>query len=180
MMRSILVTALLVCLVPTTLRAGDDNPLTKAKVGDWIEYRMRGPNMDGKTKMTVVAKDDKELTFEVAATFSFMGKEMTGPNQTLKIDLTKPYDAIEAANLKRTGTKIDKVGEGTETIKVGEKEFDTKWTKLKCTSTQNGVTIVSEHKMWFSKNVPLSGLVRMDTTVGMFISTLEVIGSGSK
>jgi hypothetical protein len=34
--------------------------------------------------------------------------------------------------------------------------------------------------MWFAANVPLSGLVRMDTTSPGFTSKLELIGSGSK
>ncbi len=179
-MRSILAAALLSCLVPTALLAGDDNPFTKAKVGDWVEYRMTGPNMEGKTKMTIVAKDDKELTYEVAATFSVMGKEMAAPIQKLTVDLTKPYDPIVAANLKKTGTKIEKEGEGAEKIKIGVKEFDTKWTKMKSTSTVNDVTVVSDYKMWFSKDVPVSGLVRMETTTAMFTTKLELIGSGSR
>jgi len=179
-MHSSVTAGVLICLVPSALLAGDDNPFTKAKIGDWVEYKMTGPNVEGKTKMSVVAKDDKEVVYEVTATFSFMGQEMAAPVQKLKVDLTKSYDPIVAANLKRTGTKIEKDGEGAEKIKIGEKEFDTKWTKLKCTSTVNGVTVGSDFKMWFSKDVPLSGLVRMETTTGMFTTKLELVGSGHK
>src|SRR5262249_704705 len=142
--------------------------------------RMTGPNMEGKTKMTIVARAEKEVTYEVDSTFTIMGKEMTGPVQKMTVDLTKPYDQISAANLKRTGTKIETVGEGTEKIKSGEKEYDTKWTQLKCNTKTNELTVVSEFKMWYSKEVPVSGLVRMETTVGMFKSTLELVGSGRK
>jgi hypothetical protein len=41
-------------------------------------------------------------------------------------------------------------------------------------------TVITENKMWFSKDVPLSGLVRMDTTVGTTTSKLELIGTGHK
>jgi hypothetical protein len=162
------------------LPAGDDNPFKKAKVGDWVEYKMTSATFEGKTKMIIVAADDKEVTYEVASTFSAMGKEMTGPFQKLKVDLTKNYDPIIAQNLKSTNTKIEKVGEGTEKLKVGKREFNTKWTKLKSTTKVNDVTVVSEHKMWFSKDVPVSGLVRMDTNTGTFTSKLVLIGYGSK
>jgi hypothetical protein len=163
------------------LAADEEDPYKKAKVSDWIEYKMTGTNnIEGKTKMTVVAKDDKELTFEITGTFSFMGKETAIPVQKQKIDLTKSYDPIVAANLKGSGVKIDKVGEGKEKLKVGDKEFDTKWTKLKATTTVNNVTVVNDYQMWFAANVPLSGLVRMDTTSPGFTSKLELIGSGSK
>jgi hypothetical protein len=40
--------------------------------------------------------------------------------------------------------------------------------------------VVSDYKMWFSKDVPLSGLVRMETTTSMLTMKLELIGSGRK
>jgi hypothetical protein len=179
-MRAIFAAPLLICLIPNALLADDDNPFKKAKIGDWVEYKMTGPNVEGKTKMTIVAKDDDEVTYEVEATFSSLGKEMVAPTQKLKVDLTKSYDAISAANLSRTGTKIEKDGEGAEKIKIGDKEFDAKWTKLKCTTTVNDVTVVSDYKMWFCSEAPLSGLVRMETTTGMFTTKVELIGSGAK
>ena len=170
------------CFVPALLGADEENPLKKAKVGDWVEYKMTGTNnVAGKTKMVVIAKDDKEVTYEITGTFSFMGKETVAPVQKQTVDLTKPYDpAVAAANLKATNTKIEKTGEGKEKLKVGEKEFDTKWTKLKSTTTVNNITIVSEYQMWFAANVPLSGLVRLDTTAPGVKTKLELVGSGSK
>jgi hypothetical protein len=160
--------------------AGDDHPFKKSRVGDWVAYRMTSPTVGGTTKMTIIAKDDKEVTYEVTSTFSFMGNETVAPVQKIKVDLTKSYDPIIAANLARTGTRIEKEGEGTERIKVGDKEFDTKWTKTRSTTTVNEITVVTEHKMWFAKDVPLSGLVRMDTTAGGMTMKLELTGSGSK
>jgi hypothetical protein len=169
----------LIFLVPA-LHAGEEHPFKKAKVGDWIEHKLTGGLVQGTTKMTLVAKDDKEVTYEIASTFSFMGKETKSPVQTQKMDLTKDYDAISAANLKSNNTKIEKVGEGKEKLKVGGKEYDTKWTQLKSTTTVQGVTVVNEFKMWYSKDVPLSGLVRMDTTAGGMTQKLELVGFGSK
>jgi hypothetical protein len=179
-MRLMIATALLLCFCPVIHGSDDRNPFTNAKVGDWVEYKMTGQNMEGSTKMTVASKDEKELTYEVTATFSFLGNKTVAPVQTMKVDLTKDYDAISAANLKAKNVKIEKLDEGTEKIQAAGKEYDTKWTKLRATTTVNGMTIVVDHKMWFSKEVPLSGLVRMDTTASGMTTRMELIGSGNK
>ena len=179
-MRSILTAALLALFVPAAQVANEDNPFKSAKVGDWVEYKMTGPNMEGKTKMTITAKDDKEVTYEVTTTYSIMGKQMTNPIEKQKIDLTKSYDPIVAANLKGKDVKFENQGEGTEKIKVGGKELDTKWTKMKTTETGNNMTVVTDYKTWFSKDVPVSGLVGMETTNSGFTTKLELIGSGRK
>src|SRR5262249_43513934 len=179
-MRSVLIATALIGIVPSALLAGGDNPFAKAKVGEWVEYRMTGPGMEGKTKMTIVAKGDREVTYEVAATLSTLGQEKVAATQRVAVDPKQAYTAIAAANLKRAGTKIETEGEGAEKLKAGGKEFDTKWTKMKCTTTQNGVTIVSDFKFWFCQDVPVSGLVRMETSTGTFTTKLELIGSGSK
>ena len=75
---------------------------------------------------------------------------------------------------------IEKLDEGKEKLKAAGKTYDTKWTKLRATTMVNEMKIVVDHKMWFCKDVPLSGLVRMDTTVSEMTMKLELIGSGSK
>ena len=179
-MRSILAAALLFCCAAPVQGAGNENPFKKARVGDWIAYEMTGPNMEGTTKMTIVAKDDNEVLYEVAGKFSFGGNEMVAPIQKQKIDLTKPHNPIVAANLKGKDVKFETEGEGKEKIKLGEKEFDTKWTKSKATTNVNGITVVTDYKMWFSQDVPLSGLVRMEMTTLKLTTKLELNASGSK
>lgn len=160
--------------------ADDENPFKKASVGDWVEYTMTRPGSTGKTKMTIVSKDEKEVVYEVTGSFTAFGREMVAPVQKIKVDLTKSYNPLMAANLQRTGVTFEKQGEGKEKVKLGEKEFETKWTKIKSTSTVNNFTTTTEHKMWFSKAVPLSGLVKMEITSSTVTTTLELIGSGSK
>ncbi|HEV3440765.1 MAG TPA: hypothetical protein VG122_25655 [Gemmata sp.] len=179
-MRTVAAVALLGCLVSAAHAADEENPFKKSKVGDWVEYKMTGTGFEGKTKMTIVTKDDKEVTYEIAATISFMGKEMTAPVQKQTVDLTKPYDAIAAGNVAAKGVKIENVDDGKEKLKIGEKEYDTKWTKTKTTATVGDMTIVGEYKMWFSKDVPVSGLVKMETTTAGITTKVELIGSGSK
>jgi hypothetical protein len=177
-MRPLFLSAFLVCIVPAVRAADVDNHWKNSKVGDWVEYKMTGTGISGKTKMTITAKDDKEVAYEIESSFTANGIEMKGPVQKATVDLTKDYDAIAAANQQSKNLKIETIGEGKEKLKFGEKEYDTKWTKSKATSTFNGVAMESEYKMWFCKDVPVSGLVRMETTVGTFTSTLELTGTG--
>jgi hypothetical protein len=179
-MRSALTAAMLLCFAPAIQGADDANPYRNAKVGDWVEYKLTGQNMEGSTRMTVVSKDDKELSFEVEASYSVMGNKMVAPVQRMKIDLTKAYEAISAANLKARNVTIEKLGEGTEKLKARGKAYETKWTTLRATATVNETTIVMDYKMWFCKDVPLSGLVRMDTITSGMTTRLELIGSGKK
>jgi hypothetical protein len=172
--------ALLISVVPTARAADDENPWKNSKVGDWVEYKMTGTGFEAKTKMTIVTKDDNEVGYEVGVTFTVDGKENTVPVQKRTIDLTKSYDPLSAINLQKKNVKLEKVDEGKEKLKIGDKEYDTTWTKTKATATFNNVTSVSEYKMWFSKSVPLSGMVRMDTTVGPITTKMELSGSGRK
>ncbi len=179
-MRWLIAAALLASLVPAVQGADDENPFRNCKVGDWVEHKMTGPNMEGTSKMTIVSKGDKEVTYEITSTYTAQGTKMVGPVQTIKVDLTQPYDAISAANLKANNVKIEKLGEGKEKLQAAGKEYDTKWTALKATTTVNDMTIVTDFKMWFCKDVPVSGLVRMDTTATGMVFKLELVGSGSK
>ena len=184
-MRIALPFVLLLCLSSIVHAADDENPFHKAKLGDWAEYKMTGPNVAGTTKMVIVAKDDKEVTYEITSKFSAFGQETVAPAQKIKVDLTKSYDPIIAANLKQNNTKVEKLGEGSEKVKAAGKEIETKWTKQRATTTVNDMKIVTDTKMWFSKDVPVSGMVKMESTTtvpGMpgTSTTVELVKSGSK
>ena len=184
-MRVILSTALLACLASAAYAADDENPFHKAKLGDWAEYTMSGPNVSGTTKMTITAKDDKEVTYEITSKFSAFGQETVAPVQKIKVDLSKSYDPVIAGNLKSNSTKIETLREGSEKVKVAGKEIDAKWTNQRATTTVNDMKIVTDTKMWLSKDVPVSGLVKMEsTTTGVgsagTTSTVELVNSGSK
>lgn len=179
-MRSIIAGVLLICFIPAVQAADEENPLKKAKVGDWIEYKMTSPLMEGKTKMVVLEKSDKSVTIETTSKLSAMGNEVKTPPQKQKIDLTKPYDPATANKPMMKGAKVEKGEEGEEKIKIGDKEYDTKWTKSKTSITVGGMTLVSESKVWICKDVPFGGMIKMETsTMGIEI-TMELIGTGSK
>jgi hypothetical protein len=130
--------------------------------------------------MKIIAKDEKEVTYEVTSKFSAFGHETAAPAQKIKVDLTKSYDPIISANLKQNNTKIEKIGSGSEKVKVGGKEIETKWTKQRATTTVNDMKVVTETKMWTSKDEPVSGLVKMESTTMGSTSTVELVNSGSK
>jgi hypothetical protein len=172
--------ALVICFSPAVRAADEENPFKKAKVGDWVEYKMTtaamGNNIDGTMRMTLTAKDDKEATMETTGKISFMGNEMNIPAQKQKIDLSKPFDPTAGANLpKGTDVKVEK-GDTKEKVKAGGKEYETTWMKMK-SSIMNQET---EVKIWISKDVPLSGMVKMEMKSAFANVTMELTGTGSK
>lgn len=179
-MRAILSATIFVCLITAVHAAETENPWKNSKVGDWVAYKMTGAGIEGTTRMEITAKAEKEVTYKIEGTFTAAGKKMVAPVQMQTVDLTKPYDAISAANLKKNNVTIETVAEGKEKLKIGDKEYDTTWKKLKATTKVMDIEIVSEYKMWFCKDVPLGGLVRMDTEVSGTTTKLEITGSGSK
>lgn len=180
-MKRLTLIALVVCLAPAVRAQEVENPYKKAKVGDWVEYKMTAAGQEVKTKMEVTAKSDKEVTVKTTATIG--GREL--PGQEMKIDLTKPYDPATPPNLpKEIEAKIEKVKDGKEKIKVGGKEYETTFQQLKVTAKVMGNEIASDTTIWRSKDVPLDGMVKMEGTtkiMGMEIkSVMELVGSGSK
>jgi hypothetical protein len=181
--------ALAVVLVPALAFAQEkkegENPYRNAKVGDWVSYTMTttvmGQKIESTLKIVVSAKDEKNATLKVTPRTG--GAEL--PAQEMKIDLTQPYDP-------RTGTaglppgaevKSEKVDEGKEKLKAGGKEYETSWTKMKMVAKVMGQEIKSDAKVWLAKDVPLGGLVKMESTskvADMTVSTsMELQDSGN-
>ena len=87
---------------------------------------------------------------------------MERPAQETKIDLTKPYDPTSTANIPNVpDAKVEKTGNGKEKIKVGGKEYDCTWQKMKVKATRNGIEFEANATIWMAKAVPLSGVVKM-------------------
>src|SRR5262249_22108808 len=169
------------CLAPLAAAEEMENPFKKAKVGDWAEYKMTtsvgGNNIEAKMKMSVTAKTDKEVTMKTVAIIN--GMEVGG--QDTKIDLTKPYDPTSTANVpKGTDATVEKAGEGKEKIKVGGKEYDCTWMKMKIKAKIGGMDFDSDTKIWMSKSVPLSGMVKMEMKSKLADVTMELTDTGSK
>jgi hypothetical protein len=177
-MSSILTTTLLVCCFQT---AQGENPFRKAKVGDWVEYKLVGDQMTGTLRYTIVAKDDREVSYEFTTTFTILGEETVAPAKITKVDLAKPYDSLTLAVQGIPGTKMEKLGEGREIIKIGGKEYDTRWIKTKLRNTNDDQLPITAAKIWLTPEVPVFGLVKMElSSESSLSSTLEIVGSGSK
>lgn len=165
-------------------RAADENPLKNAKVGDWVELANRtetmGQTMTMQMKQSVVAKDETSVTLRTEVTMG--GMKM--PGQDVKVPFNQPYEPYKQ-NL--TDAKVTSLGEGDETITVGGKSYKCHWSKVKVTAAQPQ-PIEMTAKVWTCKDVPVHGMVRMESEgtmkmgdQGMTMKTsMELVGSGSK
>ena len=156
-----------------------ENPFKTAKIGDYVAYKLTtslmGKDIDVNVKQTVTAQDEKEATLKT--TTAFMGIDL--PAQITKIDLTKPYDITAAATQGAEKGKFEKTGEGKEKVKVGDKTYDCNWLTGKVVAEAMGQKLESEVKVWFSKAVPLTGLVKLDMKSNLANVKMEIAESGS-
>ena len=174
--------AVVFCLAVLSAPAQDKdaNPFRNAKVGDFVAYKMTTKVMDkaieGTMRQSVSEKNDKELTLKMVV--SVMG--MTFPAPDTKIDLTKPYDPTALAMQGNPKGKFEKTGDGKEKIKVGDKTYDCEWIKGKVTADTGAIKIESEVKLWTSKAVPLTGLVKMEMKSNVADVTMTLTKSGNE
>jgi predicted TIM-barrel fold metal-dependent hydrolase len=175
---------LALAVAPFALGA-DENPYKKAKVGDYSTFKMStkvmGLNIEGTLTQTVTAKDDKEATIKTSGKVN----NMDIPAQEQKIDLTKPFDPAKAASNLPAGAQIEKLKEGTEKVKVGGKEYDTKWESYKMKLTAMGMTFEADMKVWQAKDLAIP-MVKMEMTADVggnkveTVMELESTGSGKE
>jgi hypothetical protein len=159
---------------PFALAADEENPYKKAKVGDFSSYKMTtkvaGLNIEGTVTQQVTAKDDKELTVETTGKVN--GMDIPAQKQT--IDLTKPFDPTKAGNLPAgTEVKVEKLKDGTEKVKVGTKEYSTKWETFKMKMKAMGMEFEAEMKVWQAKDLAIP-MVKMEMTADVMGQKMEV------
>lgn len=182
MLKTCAVLALGALLLLPLLARAEENPLKRAKVGEWIEFvttsATMGAKMDMKIKQTVVAKDDVSVTLRTVTTM--MGREQ--PPQDSKIMLNQPYQPYTQGFSDAVVTPL---GEGNETITVEGKSYNCRWAKVKVVAT-TPAAVESTSKVWSSKDVPVSGLVKMESQSVMTVGgntmntsmTMQLTGSG--
>jgi hypothetical protein len=181
----LLASAFVLVLAPLASRAADEeNPYKNAKVGDFAKYKLTvsvaGQNVEGDLTQTVTAKSDKEVTLKVTGKVNGMDV----PAQDQKIDLTKPFDPTKLGQQPGgSDMKVEKGKEGTEKIKLNDKEYETKWTNYKVTGKANGLEIDSDMKVWLSKDLP-GVLAKMESTMSVagmkMVMKMELTETGNK
>lgn len=179
-----LLALLVVAAAPLSARAQDDNPYKDAKVGDFATFKMTmevaGQKLTGTMTSKVTAKTDKEATVEASGEVA--GNKI--PVQTQKIDLTKPFDPTKVGGQIPGGgdAKVEKVKDGKEKVKVGDKSIEATWTTYKVTAKAMGIDIAADTKVWMSKEIPL-GMAKMEMSAevaGMkMVVTMELEKSGN-
>src|SRR5688572_22977669 len=164
-MRARLFAAVLALAVVPLAVGQDENPYKKAKVGDYATYKMTtkvaGFNVEGTITQTVTAKDDKEVTVETSG--KVQGMDIPAQKQT--IDLTKPFDPTKATGNTPPGTEVkaEKLKEGTEKVKVGDKTYEAKWETYKMKTKTAGQEIDADMKVWQAKELAIP-MVKMEMT----------------
>lgn len=188
-MRTRLLALLVVAAAPLSARAQDDNPYKDAKVGDFATFKMTmkvgGGEVTGTVTSKVTAKTEKEATVEASGKMA--GTDI--PPTTQKIDLTKPFDPTKVGNQIPGGgeAKVEKLKDGKEKLKVGDKTVETTWTTYKVSAKAMGADIDAETKVWMSKDIPL-GMAKMEMNAkvnigGMsmdMVMTMELEKSGNE
>lgn len=174
MKRHLLAAAFALVLAPVAaFAADDDNPYKNAKVGDFAVYKVTvavaGMNLGGELKQEVTAKTEKELTLKV--TGKVAGQAV--PEQSQKIDLTKPFDPTNLNQQLGKDAKVEKGKDGTEKIKFDGKEYETKWSSFKITGKAMNIEIESDMKVWLSKDIP-GVLAKMESTMNIAGQKMEM------
>ncbi len=147
----------------------DDTRYASARVGDWIAQTLTGVSA-GEVRRTVVAKDAK---------FATIKEETTRGGETLveetKYRLDKTYELAAAP-----GAQDEKLGEGDETLRVGDRDYACHWVHVKRTWDMGGQPRHSDIKIWRCKDVPFGGIVRSDVTgmVGTHNAMMTGCGRG--
>jgi hypothetical protein len=160
--------------------ATEENPLKNAKVGDWAEYKMTdnsgGIELKGTIKNVVSEKTGKFITLKTTAK---VGSDEL-PTRDNIIELTKPFNPPSLAGLPNDDVKVEKISDGKEKIKIGGKEYDCTWEKLKVKAKAINTEFDGEVKVWICKTVPLGGMVKMELKSEFSNMILELTDSGSK
>ncbi len=166
--------ALALVVAPLAVAAEEENPYKKTKVGDYASYKMTtkvaGLNIEGTVTQQVTAKSDKEVTIETTGKVN--GMDIPAQKQT--IDLTKPFDPTKAGSVPAGAqVKVEKLKEGTEKVKVGGKEYATKWETYKMKMKAMGMEFEADMKVWQAKELKIP-VVKMEMTADVMGQKMEV------
>jgi hypothetical protein len=152
-----------------------DNLYRSAKVGDWVEYTYSGPPKFV-SRQTVTARAADKLTLKTEQIVDGKAGETT---ETV-IDLKGPYPPAAKDPKPAYTTNTELLETSKETRKVRGRSLECEIVKRRTTMkpTGGGKESVAVLKYWTSNDVPLGGLVRMETDVGGTKMVTELTGWG--
>ncbi|QVL33303.1 hypothetical protein KIH39_05145 [Telmatocola sphagniphila] len=174
-MLKILLSILFITIAGPALAQEVVPPLKKAKIGDYVIFKMDSAGAKMSMRQEVTAVTDQEVT--VTTTTTINGMQQKDLEQKFK--LNEKYDPSAMAKNQKDA-KIEATGKGEETLKIDGKSYKCSWQGNKVTVKNGDMEIVSESKVWISKDAPVFGLVKTETKVFGQTSTLILVESGSK
>jgi hypothetical protein len=145
-------------------------PLKRAKVGDYVVYKMTG-SAAGTMRQEVVAVSDKDVTVKTVSTIA----GMTLPADVKVFPLTSQPDP----NAGNKDVKIIAESAGTETLKIGGKDYRCTWRAVTVLANAAGMEVKSESKVWISKDAPVFGMVKTVSTTFGTTTTVELSEAGA-
>ena len=152
--------------------AAQEGP-AKAKVGDWTSMKMSVKGLEITMKQTIIAKDDTTATLKMEQ--SFGGKDL--PPQEQKISLSQLGDPTKLAS-KADAAKVEKLKSGKETLTIKGNKVNCEWIEVKTSANAGGNAFTTIAKIWTSREIPLYGLVKMESDVMGQKMTMELVDYG--
>jgi hypothetical protein len=156
------------------LAQAGDQPLKRAKVGDYAVFKSSGQGFQMIMKNEVVGVKGNEVTIKYTSTVN--GMDLPASEQ--KFDVSTKYNPADAQ--KNKDLKVVETGSGKETLKIDGKEYQCEWRTNSVTGSVNGIAVDTQSKWWVSKDAPVHGLVKTETRVMGQVLTMELIEAGSK
>lgn len=163
-----LMPALLFC---ASVCAGE-HPWKDARVGDWCEHKSvlknsKGAETVSRSRKTVIAREGDRLTVRIE---SWLKDKKLG-SQEMKVDVGKKQESVDRSV---KGAKVEALGKGEETIKIGDKNYVCKWSRNRTTVPIKGGSSITESKVWICSNVPMGGVVKSVTKSDTRMPRLEI------
>jgi hypothetical protein len=178
MKRLLIAAAFFISFVPLARAAEEENPFKKANVGDWVEYKLATSaaniNVTGQLKITVTAKTDTKASIKTSAKIN--GQEVA--TQAVEVDLSKPLDPTAISGIPG-GAQVKLDGNGKAELTLAGKKYECATTKFKFNAPVGGQDVESDVTVWMNKDIPLTGMAKMELKSKNGDMVLEFAGSGN-